>query len=408
MLPSNPSPPWLSIIGIGVDGVESLTPRSRLAIETAQLVIGSERQLRSVQPLLRKESVVWPSPLAAGIDMVLARRGSSTCVLSTGDPFHYGIGSTLAPYLVSGEFVCHPAPSSISIAASRLGWPLQDTDVVSLHGRSLEGMNRFLHPGRKVIALSWDQRTPAELSDLLVRRGFGPSTLYVLESLGGRDERVRSCTADAFRFDDVVDLNLVALKLAAEPGASIVPLCNGLPDAAFENDGQLTKQDMRAITLSALCPRPGLRLWDVGAGAGSIAIEWMLSHPSCRAIAIEKDHSRCERIRRNAASLGVPVMDVVETLAPEGLEDLAPPDAIFMGGGAGTPGNFEACWRALPTGGRLVINAVSLETEALVLAWYGDLGGELRRVSIDAAAPLGSMKGWRSAMPVLSWRAVKP
>jgi precorrin-6Y C5,15-methyltransferase (decarboxylating) len=310
--------------------------------------------------------------------------------------------------LVSGEFVCHPAPSSISIAAGRLGWPLQDTEVVSLHGRSLHALRRFLHPSRKVIALSWDRRTPAELSELLVRRGFGPSTLHVLESLGGRDERIRSCTASEFRLDDVQDLNLVALHLLAEPGTLVVPRCNGLPDVVFENDGQLTKRAMRAITLSALSPQPGRRLWDVGAGAGSIAIEWMLAHPSCQAIAIEKDPSRCERIRRNAESLGVPTIDIVESLAPRGLDGLRRPDAIFIGGGAAAPGVFDACWGALQPGGRLVINAVSLETEALVLGWFRDFGGELRRVSVDVAEQLGSMNGWRPAMPVIQWAGIKP
>jgi precorrin-6Y C5,15-methyltransferase (decarboxylating) len=208
--------------------------------------------------------------------------------------------------------------------------------------------------------------------------------------------------------DDVGDLNLVALQLAAEPGALVIPRCNGLPDVAFENDGQLTKQAVRAVTMSTLSPLPGERLWDVGAGAGSITIEWMLSHPSCQGIAIEKDPARCARIKRNAASLGVPAIDVVESVAPGGLVGLLRPDAIFIGGGAGTPGVFQACWDALGSQGRLVINAVSLETEALVLGWHRDLGGELRRISIDNAEQLGSMKGWRPAMPVVQWKGVKP
>jgi precorrin-6Y C5,15-methyltransferase (decarboxylating) len=404
----NGDAPWLSIVGIGAEGSESLIRAARDAIASAELVIGSERQLGYVQSLVRGETMAWPSPLTPAIEKILARRGRPTCLLASGDPFFFGIGSTLAPRLAKGEFICHPAPSSISLAASRLGWPLQHVDVVSLHGRRLDDFRRYLQPGRRVVALSWDRRTPAELALLLVLGGFGGSTMHVLEALGAERERVRSCAAAEFRFDDVVDLNLVAVELRAERGAFVVPSCSGLPDRAFENDGQLTKQEVRAVTLSALAPRAGERLWDVGAGSGSIAIEWMLAHGSCRSIAIERDAARCDRIRKNAASLGVPALEVVEGVAPNALEALSPPDAIFIGGGGSDPGTIDVCWSALPSGGRLVVNAVALETEEIVLRCYRQWGGELRRIAIETAAPLGSMTGWRPAMPIVQWRAVKP
>jgi precorrin-6Y C5,15-methyltransferase (decarboxylating) len=342
-----------------------------------------------------------------GLEHVLARRAMPTCILASGDPFFFGIGATIARHLEPREFRGYPAPSSMSLAAARLGWALQDVDVVSLHGRDQHGIIRYLQPGRRVLALSWDRETPPALADLLGRRGFGSSRLHVLEALGAADERHRSCRADVFDCDGVVDLNIVAIEVEAEAEALVVPARGSLPDAAFENDGQLTKQDVRAVTLSALAPLAGARLWDVGAGAGSVAIEWMLGHPSCEAVAVERDPERCARIRRNARHLGVPTLDVVEGWAPQALAGLAPPDAIFIGGGGGDVAVFERCWEALRPRGRLVVNAVSLETEAIVLRLHSEHGGELRRISMETAVPLGSMTGWRPAMPVVQWRITK-
>jgi precorrin-6B C5,15-methyltransferase / cobalt-precorrin-6B C5,C15-methyltransferase len=298
-------------------------------------------------------------------------------------------------------------PSSLSLAASRLGWPLQDTEVVSLHGRDLRTILRHLHPGRRVFVLSWSWDTPAELARLLVARGFGPSRLTVLEALGGPEEQIRSCSAADFNLARGLDLNLVALDLDVDPHAIWISSRASLPDSEFEHDGQLTKQDIRAVTLSALRPRPGALLWDVGAGSGSIGIEWLLSHPACEAIAIEREPVRCERIRRNAQALGVPNLQVVEGQAPEVLSALSAPDAVFIGGGAANPEVLEHCWDALRQGGRLVANAVALETESQLLAAHAARGGELRRLSIESAAPLGNMTGWRSALPVMQWRIHK-
>jgi precorrin-6B C5,15-methyltransferase / cobalt-precorrin-6B C5,C15-methyltransferase len=394
------SAPWLSLVGIGADGVPSLAPGARRAIERATLVVGAPRQLELVRELVRGETMHWPSPLAEGLPRVFARRGSPTCVLGSGDPFWYGIGGTLAPQLVRGEFVCYPAPSSLALAAARLGWALQDLDVVSLHGRALHEVVRYLQRNRRLLTLSWDQRTPRELAALLVERGLGSSTMHVLELLGAADERVRSCKAQDFTLSDVADLNLVALEIAGE--GYTLPARASLPDELFEHDGQLTKQDVRVLTLAALAPRPGELLWDVGAGSGSVAIEWMLTHPACGAFAIERDPTRCRRIERNARKLGTPRLVVREGSAPHALQ-LPTPDAIFIGGGGGQREIFEHCWAALRPGGRLVINGVSLETEAHLNFLYGRFGGSLRRISIERAEPLGGMTGFRPQRAITQW-----
>ena len=399
--------PWLSIVGIGAEGERGLSEAARRCVARAELVFGGARQLQLLEASIGGRGRSWPTPFSDGIAHVLARRGSPTCVLASGDPFHYGVGATLAPHLVPGEFECHPAPSSISLAAARLGWALQDTDVVSLHGRDLHEIVRYLAPGRRVLALSWSGDTPGELARLLVERGFGRSRLWVLERLGSSEERVREARAGSFGLDAIADLNLVGVEVDAERAALVLPCRASLPDAAFESDGQLTKRDVRAVTLSALAPRPGERLWDIGAGSGSIGIEWMLAHPACRAIAIERDPARCARIASNARRLGAPGLSIVQATAPDGLAGLAPPDAVFIGGGAGEPALLEAALSALPGGGRLVVNAVALETQARLLEVYARLGGELCRLSFEAAAPLGGMSCLRPALSVLQWRFIQ-
>ena len=402
-----PSKNWLTFVGLGAAGIDSLTPAARAALEQAALVFGSARQLALVEPLLHAEKLTWPSPFSQGVELLFARRNKATCVLASGDPFFYGIGATLAPHLSSGEYVCFSAPSSVSLAAAKLGWALQDTEVVSLHGRELSGIVRSLQPQKRLFVLSWDRKTPRALAELLLQRGFGNARMFVLEELGGPKERVRSACANELSFDDIQDLNLIGVELSADLNATFLPSRGSLPDSAFEHDGQLTKQDVRAVTLSALQPRAHARLWDVGAGAGSISIEWLLSHPSASAIAIEKEPERAERIARNAMALGVPKLRVVAAEAPAGLVGLPAPDAIFVGGGVSDSAIFELCLEALPMGGRLVMNAVSLESEAQLIQLQRKYGGELRRIAIDKAAPLGTVTAWRRAMPVTQWRLVK-
>jgi precorrin-6Y C5,15-methyltransferase (decarboxylating) len=402
-----PSTNWLTFVGLGAAGIESLTEHARAAVSAASFVFGSARQLALVEPLLRGEKCAWPSPFSQGLELLFARRGHATCVLASGDPFFYGIGATLAPHLSPSEYVCFSTPSSVSLAAAKLGWALQDVEVVSLHGRELSIVVRSLQPRRRLFVLSWDRRTPRALAELLVQRGFGTARLFVLEELGGAKERVRNALAAELAFDDVLDLNLIGVELSQDAGATFVPLRGSLPDSAFEHDGQLTKQDVRAVTMTALAPRAHAHLWDVGAGAGSISIEWLLSHPSASASAIEREPARAARIARNASTLGVPKLQVVEAEAPKGLSGLPTPDAIFVGGGVGNAAIFETCLEALAPGGRLVMNAVSLESEAQLIRWHGKYGGELRRLAIDKAAPLGTVTGWRRAMPVTQWRLAK-
>lgn len=399
---------WLSIVGIGEDGVEGLTRVARGLVEAAEIVFGGRRHLALAGPLIRGVARPWPTPFERAVEEVLARRGRQVCVLASGDPFVYGVGSTLLRYVDPRETIAVPAPSAFSLAAARLGWPLPETAQVSLHGRVLDFIRPHLQPGGRVLALTSDGEGPAALSRLLTDAGFGASRLIVLESLGGPHERVRTTTAAEFDIGDIGSLNIVAIEVEASPDARVLGLASGLPDDFFEHDGQMTKREIRALTLSALAPRRGELLWDVGAGAGSVAIEWMLTDPLARAIAVEALPERATCIRRNAAAFGVPGLDVVVGRAPAAFDGLAPPDAIFIGGGASDDGVLDATVRALRSGGRLVVNAVTLETEALLVERRATLGGNLLRVAISRAEAIGGMNAWRPALPVTQWAWVKP
>jgi precorrin-6B C5,15-methyltransferase / cobalt-precorrin-6B C5,C15-methyltransferase len=397
---------WLSIVGIGEDGVEGLAPIARSLIQAAEIVFGGRRHLALVAPLIRGASRPWPSPFEGAIQDVLAHRGRDVCVLASGDPFVYGVGSVLLRHIDPREMVAVPAPSTFSLAAARLGWALPETIQLSLHGRSLDLVRPHLQPGARVLALTSDHEGPAALARLLADAGFGRSRLTVLEALGGPRERIRAATAAAFDLGDVDPLNTVALEVEASPGARVLARTAGLPDALFEHDGQITKREIRAITLAALSPRRGELLWDVGAGAGSVAIEWMLADPAMRAVAIEARSDRAARMRRNAAAFGVPGLEVVEGTAPAALAGLTPPDAVFIGGGATIV--LDAAVRALRAGGRLVVNAVTAETEALILQRQAMLGGELTRIAVARLEPVGRRQGWRPALPVTQWVWIKP
>lgn len=397
---------WLSIVGIGEDGRAGLSAAAQAALDAAELVFGGARHLRLAAPL-SAEAMPWPSPFESAYDLILSHRGRRVCVLASGDPFHYGVGAELARRLDPAEFVSFPQPSAFSLAAARLGWSLPDCAAISLHGRALERILPHLQPGARLLALTWDETTPGRLAELLAERGFGESRITVLEAMGGPRERIRVATAARFDLTGIDPLNTVAVEVVAERDAQVTPLAPGLDDSWFENDGQLTKAEIRALTLAALRPRAGALLWDVGAGAGSVSIEWSLRHPANRALAIEEREDRAARIARNAARLGVPEIRIVPGRAPEALRDLPTPDAVFIGGGAGEDGVFEACWAALKPGGRLVINAVTLETEIRLLAWHQKHGGSLKRISLARADPVGSLHGWRPAMPVTQWAVTK-
>jgi precorrin-6B C5,15-methyltransferase / cobalt-precorrin-6B C5,C15-methyltransferase len=406
------APRWLSIVGIGEDGIEGLTAVARGLVSGAEIVFGGTRHLGLAAALIHGAVQQWPSPFERAVAEVLAQRGRQVCVLASGDPYLYGVGAVLARHVEPRETVVVPAPSAFSLAANRLGWPLADCVLVSLHGRELDRVRPHLQPGARVLALTSDGEGPAGLAGLLTGSGFGTSRLTVLEALGGPRERIRATTAAQFDLGMVDPLNTVAIEVAAQDGARVIARVPGLPDAMFEHDGQITKREVRAVTLSWLSPRRGELLWDIGAGAGSVAIEWMLADPSLRAIAIEAQAERAARIRRNAASFGVPGIEIQQGAAPAALAGLPPPDAIFVGGGASDPGVLDAVLAALHSGGRLVVNAATLQTEAILLARFSVLGGELIRIAITRAEPIGSttssMNIWRPALPLTQWRWMKP
>ncbi|PCK87417.1 cobalamin biosynthesis bifunctional protein CbiET [Rhizobium sophoriradicis] len=399
--------PWLTIIGIGEDGPEGLGEEARRLIASAPAVFGGARHHALAASLVTGERFSWQSPFERSVDAVMQRRGTPVVVLASGDPFLYGVGATLSRHVAADEMRTIPAPSAFSLAASRLGWPLQDVAAISLHGRPIELMRPHLHPGRRIIALTSDENGPRELANLLAADGFGQSQLTVMEALGGSRERRRSAIAADFDLANIDPLNVCALHVAAGEGARILPFVAGLEDELFEHDGQITKREIRAMTLSALAPRHGQLLWDIGAGSGSIGIEWMLADPSLKTIAIEQSPERAARIARNASAFGVPHLAVVEGAAPGALMGLPEPDAIFLGGGGSEAGIVDAAIAALKRGGRLVANAVTLEMEAVLLSEHAKRGGSLTRIEIARAGAIGSMSGWRPAMPVTQWRWTK-
>lgn len=402
-----PATPWLSIVGIGEDGVAGLGENARNMIAGAQTVFGGKRHLELAASLIAGEARAWPSPFDQAVAAVMALRGGSVCVLASGDPMFYGVGATLARHVPAAEMWIVPAPSAFSLAAARLGWAQQAATCVSLHGRPLALLRPHLQPGRKLLVLTSDADGPAAVAEMITRLGFGPSRFTVLEALGGPRERIAETTAAAFQPRDIDPLNLVAIDVDANPDARAMPLAPGLPDDWFEHDGQITKRTVRAATISALAPGHGELLWDIGAGSGSISIEWMLRDPSLHAIAVERDAERAARIGRNAEALGVPGLEIITGEAPAALAALPDPDAVFIGGGCDAAVLDIALARLKP-GGRLVINAVTLETEALLLAAHQDHGGDLLRLAVVHASPVGSLTGWRPAMPVTQWSWSKP
>jgi precorrin-6Y C5,15-methyltransferase (decarboxylating) len=407
--PPTVGPPKVTVVGVGADGWPGLAPAARSALTTAEVVIGGPRQLDLLPPGTAAERIPWPSPLLPAVPGLLAEHSTRrVCVLASGDPMFFGIGRALVRAVGAQRLRVLPHPSSASYACALLGWPLEDTEVVSLVGRPLDALALPLHPGRRLLVLSAGADTPAAVAGLLRERGFGPTRVRVLEQLGGPDELQLDGTADGWAHPPGDALNLIALECLAAPDRLRLSLTPGLPDAAFEHDGQLTKRHVRAATLAELAPAPGELLWDVGGGSGSIAVEWLRAHRSCQALSVERDPVRAERITRNAAALGVPRLRVVTGPAPAALKDLPVPDAVFIGGGLTEPGLLETCWQALAPGGRLVANAVTLESEAVLARWYARHGGQLVRLAVAHAVAVGGFTGWRQAMPVTQWSVVRP
>jgi precorrin-6B C5,15-methyltransferase / cobalt-precorrin-6B C5,C15-methyltransferase len=398
---------WLSIVGIGEDGLDGLSPAARRLIAQAALVVGGARHLK-LAALAAERTLAWPSPIDGALPTILARRGEPVCVLASGDPFFYGVGAMLMRHIAADETVCLPAPSAFSLAAARLGWSLQDCTMLSLHGRALEAIIPHLQPRARLLALSWDRTTPAKLAQLLIARGMGRSKLVIGEALGGERERMRSALANELAFEEIADLNTIALEIVAKPSARVIPRASGLADSLFEHDGQITRREIRAMILGALAPRRGELLWDIGAGSGSVGIEWMLADPANRAIAIERHAERAARIARNAAALGVPGLQIIEGDAPAALAGLPAPDAIFVGGGASNEALLDYAYGALTSGGRLVVNAVTLQGQAELIRRFERQGGDLVQANIARADRVGRFHSWRPAMPVVQWSLQKP
>jgi precorrin-6Y C5,15-methyltransferase (decarboxylating) len=389
----------VTVVGIGADGWSGLAPSGHHAVLSADVVLGGRRQLDLLPPAVTAERIAWPSPLRPALPGLLAaHQDRSVCVLASGDPMFHGIGATLAGLIGPERLRVLPHPSSASLAAARLGWPLASTEVISLVTAPVETLLAAINPGRRLLVLSAGAATPAQIARLLTDCAYGPSTLTVLSQLGGPGETVTAATAATWA-GEADPLNVVAIECAGPPR----PVTPGLADDHYDTDGQLTKREVRAVTLALLGPVPGELLWDVGAGSGSIGIEWMRAHRDCRAIAVESAPERADRIGRNAAGLGVPGLRVVVGRAPAALAGLDPPDVIFIGGGLTTDGLIETCLGALRPGGRLVATAVTLESSAVLTSWHAKLGGELTRVAIDRGSPVGGFTVLRPALPVLLW-----
>jgi precorrin-6Y C5,15-methyltransferase (decarboxylating) len=406
---SGDSKPWITIVGVGADGEASLGPEAKAAIAAADLLVGFHRHL-DMFPQVTADKQCLNAPFAAAIEGLRALKTSANrrvVVLASGDPMSFGLGATLARRLDPTEIRIIPAVGSIALACARMRWPAEEVTTVSVCGRPVECVALHLAPDAKLVVLSADGTSPAAVAALLVARGYGPSAMTVLESLGAADERAASSTAEAWTEPRVGDLNVIAVECRARSDARRLARTPGLPDDAFEHDGQITKREMRALAIAALAPLPGECLWDVGAGSGSVAIEWMRAASRTHAIAIERKPERAALIARNAKTLGVPTLKIIEGTAPEALAGLAPPDAVFVGGGVSEPGVIEAAWSALKPGGRLVAHAVSVEGEARLITHARALDGRLTRIGIERAEPLGERTGFRPARAVTQLVAEK-
>ncbi len=398
--------PWLHIVGIGEDGIDSLPATARNLIDNAEVLVGGDRHLAMIGDDHRAERHRWDSPLRKTVERLETMRGKRVVVLATGDPMTYGIGVTLTREFGTEAVAVLPVAGAFSLAAARMGWPLHNVDCLTLHGRPLELLNLHLRPGGRLLILSENGETPAKVAAALRAKGYGPSGLTVFEHMGGSSEASHEGLAESWDDRRTADLNTIAVTCVAGDGARNLSRAPGLPDDVFVNDGQLTKRVVRAATLAALVPQPGGFLWDVGAGCGSVGIEWMRA--GGKAVAIEQDAGRCAYIAQNAAALGTPTLDIVTGPAPRALAGLATPDAVFVGGGIGTPELSEVCWDALPAGGRFVANAVTLEGEAAVSALRERYGGELTRIAVSHAEPVGRFRTWSALRTVTQLQAVKP
>jgi precorrin-6Y C5,15-methyltransferase (decarboxylating) len=407
--------PWLTVIGIGAEGLSGLPPAARALVGSAELLVGGERH-QSMVPEITAERLTWEDGVHRAAERIAQWRGRRVVVLATGDPMWYGGGANLARRFGPDEMTVIPHPGAFNLAAARMLWPLADVECLTVHGRPLQVLNLHIQPGARLLVLSRDGDTPAAAAALLVERGFGPSAITVLEHLGGSRERRLEGTAERWPHPRAADLNTLAIECRPGPSPRLIPPVPGLPDELFESDGQLTKREARAVTIAALAPMPGQTLWDIGAGSGSVAIEWLRAAPRYRtaagaeagAVAVERDAARCATIARNAAALGVPQLQVLHGDAPHALERIeARPDTIFLGGGVARAGLLDRCWDALVAGGRLVANAVSLEAGTRLTDFRLRHGGDLVRLAVARAAPVGKLSAFRPLMEVTQYVGTK-
>jgi precorrin-6Y C5,15-methyltransferase (decarboxylating) len=408
--------PWLSLVGIGADGLDGLGQSARDAVAGADVIIGGQRHFAFLPEEGPFEKITWPSPLQDLIDRLPEYRGKKLCVLATGDPFFFGIGNRLAEKIPIEEMQVYPAPSSFSLALARLGWPHSDACAVSLHGRPLRSLLPHLVNKVRLVMLTENRNSPNEIAALLEEEGFGDSILHVFSHLGGPEESHISLSAREFAAApppneiqniEIQDLNILAAELKEDARGLQSHLLPGIDDDRFRHDGQLTKREIRILTLAALMPRPGDLLWDVGAGAGSISIEWLCADPSLEAIAIERHEKRMDNLRANAEALGTPRLQGILGDAPACLTSLPVPDAVFIGGGLRNPEMLETCWARLKPGGRLVANVVTLEGEGALQAFFAQNGGHLTRLQVSHVHQTGRLHGWRPGTPVTQLRITK-
>ena len=395
---------WITVIGVGADGLDGLTSSTRDHVACADLLVGGERHQAMVPDSDLKagaERLTWSCGIASAMDEIANWRGKSVVVLASGDPLYFGAGSTLARHFGAAEINVIPYPGAFSLACARMVWPIPDATTMTVHGRAHAGLNLHIRPGARIVALSWNGESPAKLANILRDRGFGPSTIVVFSDMGTVEEQRFDGTAENWPHATVPDINTVCIDCTPGPDANWWPRTPGLPEEAFEHDSQITKREVRAATLAALAPQPGELLWDVGAGCGSVSVEWLRSTDGTRAIAIERHEDRLKYIETNASTLGVPRLEIVAGEAPSALSDLATPDAIFIGGGVSNADILKACWERLAGGGRMVANAVTLEAQQQLMNFGASHDATFTRMSVARSGAVGELTTLRPMMDVL-------